>query len=54
MNPRDYIAEALKQLKDTNYYQELPRSTSIVNFELISNMIDNMYQSGEIGKKSYK
>ena len=54
MNLHDYIREALRQLQDTNYYQKLPRSTTLVNHEIVSNIVKSMYEAGEIGKKCYR
>ena len=54
MNLRDYVKEALRQLVDTNYYRPLPRSTTLVNHDIICTIVQTMYEAGEIGKKCYQ
>ena len=54
MNLCDYITETYRQLNDTRYYQSLPRSTTMVNHDIITKLLDKMFQDCEIDKKCHK
>jgi predicted GIY-YIG superfamily endonuclease len=52
MNREDYISEASRQLSDARFYQKLDHDPTLEYAKIITNVIDEAYQSGHIDQQT--
>jgi hypothetical protein len=52
INREDYISEASRQLSDARFYQKLDHDPTLEYAKIITNVIDEAYQSGHIDQQT--